>query len=259
MKFELSLSRREVIAERLANGQPVVAAALAAEFEVSEDAIRRDLRALASEGRARRVYGGALPFSKPVPPISTRMSQSAQRKQNLAYAAAQTIKPGEVIFLDSGSTNVALAGLIPSDKGLMIATNSVDVAHVILGRGTFPMIMIGGVVNVSVGGSVDGAALAAIENMNFDRAFVGGCAISPAGISVQDHAESLFKRVVMKNARQRVVLATSEKFRETAPFKVCLPTDVDCLVIEADLDDEEKSILVAAGYPLKAAAKLGVG
>jgi len=60
--LELPIARRDIILSRLDEGQPVTAAALALEFDVSEDAIRRDLRALAAEGRCRRVYGGALPL-----------------------------------------------------------------------------------------------------------------------------------------------------------------------------------------------------
>src|SRR5690349_184638 len=67
MSDELPLARRDEIAGRLSAGQPVVAAALATEFGVSEDAIRRDLRALAAEGRCRRVYGGALPVGGMTP------------------------------------------------------------------------------------------------------------------------------------------------------------------------------------------------
>jgi DeoR/GlpR family transcriptional regulator of sugar metabolism len=44
-------ARRERIAQRLEAGQTVAAAALAGEFAVSEDAIRRDLRELGAEGR----------------------------------------------------------------------------------------------------------------------------------------------------------------------------------------------------------------
>ncbi|HEX8786620.1 MAG TPA: DeoR family transcriptional regulator, partial [Telluria sp.] len=54
---DLPIARRDLIAQRLAAGQPAIAATLALEFGVSEDAIRRDLRALAAEGRCRRVYG----------------------------------------------------------------------------------------------------------------------------------------------------------------------------------------------------------
>lgn len=52
MSDYLPLSRRDAIEARLASGQQVFANTLADEFGVSEDAIRRDLRALAAEGRA---------------------------------------------------------------------------------------------------------------------------------------------------------------------------------------------------------------
>ena len=63
MTDELPLARRDLIAARLAEGQSVASVQLAAEFGVSEDAIRRDLRALAADGLCRRVYGGALPLA----------------------------------------------------------------------------------------------------------------------------------------------------------------------------------------------------
>ena len=84
MHDSLPLARRNRIAERLAQGQNVVASSLAAEFGASEDVIRRDLRALASEGLCRRVYGGALPMPSRVRPMSERIPEGLLRKRALA-------------------------------------------------------------------------------------------------------------------------------------------------------------------------------
>src|SRR3954453_13486799 len=107
--------RRETIATRLSEGHSLSATSLAQEFGVSPDAIRRDLRALASEGRCRRVYGGALPLAGGMTPMAARMGQDSARKPALARTAAGTIQRGEFLFLDSGSTNLALAGYLPDD------------------------------------------------------------------------------------------------------------------------------------------------
>jgi len=96
MTLDLPLARRDLIAARLAAGQAVVAATLAAEFDVSEDAIRRDLRALAAEGRCRRVYGGALPISLGTASMAARMDEGRERKRGLARAGAATVVPGEI-------------------------------------------------------------------------------------------------------------------------------------------------------------------
>ncbi|TXD66188.1 DeoR/GlpR transcriptional regulator, partial [Mitsuaria sp. TWR114] len=70
---DLPQARRQLIAERLSAGQSVVAADLATEFKLSEDAIRRDLRALAADGLCRRVYGGAVPVQDSDRPLAARL------------------------------------------------------------------------------------------------------------------------------------------------------------------------------------------
>ena len=108
---DLPLARRDLIAARLAAGQPAVAATLALEFGVSEDAIRR-------------VYGGALPLSPASAPMAERVDQARERKDALACAAATLVEPGELVFLDNGSTNLALVKFLPKDYKLTVAAAS---------------------------------------------------------------------------------------------------------------------------------------
>ena len=185
------LARRIRIAERLEKGQTVVASSLAAEFGTSEDVIRRDLRALASEGLCRRVYGGALPMPSRGRPMSERVSEGQLRKRALARRAAKLILPGEYVFLDSGSSNLELARVLPEDHELTIATNSVDIAAVLLRRSDLQVIFVGGLVHPMVGGCVDAAACASVAQMNVDRCFVGVCAICmTTGISAFDSGDA---------------------------------------------------------------------
>src|ERR1700712_1574813 len=131
---DLSSARRDAIAARLGQGLPVVAGSLAFEFHVSEDAIRRDLRALADAGVCRRVYGGALPLAPAVLPISARLRQGLPGKRALAQAALATLQAGELVFLDSSSANAELARVLPLDRGLTVATNAIDIAATLLQR-----------------------------------------------------------------------------------------------------------------------------
>src|SRR5450755_3698797 len=134
MTIDPPMERRDIIAGRLAQGQSVTAGSLAEEFSVSPDAIRRDLRALAAEGRCRRVYGGALPISPARTPMAARIGEGRERKEALARTAATMIQPGEFLFLDNGSTNLALTGFLPGDAELTIATNSIEIAAAVLRR-----------------------------------------------------------------------------------------------------------------------------
>jgi DeoR/GlpR family transcriptional regulator of sugar metabolism len=248
MTLESPLARRDVILGRLAQGQSVVAAGLALEFEVSEDAIRRDLRALAAEGRCRRVCGGALSLSKAAAPMAARMEEARDRKQALARKAASLVKQGQFVFLDSGSTNLALVSCLPEDFELAIATNSIDIAAAALRRSDLRLIMVGGAVNFGVGGCVDAEATLNLTKMNVDLGVVGACAVSPAtGVSVYELSDATFKRMLLAASWKRLVLATSEKLAARAPHRVAELKDIDTFVVEHDADTDALDKLAAAG------------
>ena len=243
------MERRELIAERLAQGQAVSAGVLAEEFGVSPDAIRRDLRMLAAEGRCRRVYGGALPTSPASSSMAVRAREGPERKQVLAEAAAELILPGEFLFLDNGSTNLALARLLP-DRHLTVATNSAAIAAVLADRHDLELHLTGGLVNAGVGGCVDATAMLAIQRMNIDRCFLGACAVSSEeGVSTFDSGDAAFKRVLLAHSRTVVIMATTDKLGTRAPHRVAALADIDCLVAEHD---------AAARVDFAAMAQLGI-
>lgn len=258
MTDDLPLARRDLIAGRLAAGQAVVSGLLAVEFGVSEDAVRRDLRALAAEGRCRRVYGGALPPTPATAPMAVRMGEGQGRKAALARAAAAMIRPGEFLFLDAGSTNLALVEALPEEAGLTIATNSVDIAAALLRRGDVALILIGGAVNPLVGGAVDAEAVAAVSRLNVDRLFLGACAVSSRdGICAFDHADAAFKRALCAVSRERVVLVTSDKLETRAPHRVAPLVDVERLVVEADAPAAVVAELARVGARVVVAEEAG--
>lgn len=248
MKQDIPLARRDLIADRLAGGQAVLATELAVEFEVSEDAIRRDLRALAAEGRCRRVYGGALPMAPASRPMSARMDEAWKQKLALGRMAATTVKPNELIFLDSGSTNLALVDSLAEDHELTVATNSIDIAATVLRRPDLKLVMIGGSVDPIVGGSVDATAVLGIGHMNISRCFLGACSVSAQeGVSAELAADAAFKRLLVSASQHTTVLATNDKFGASAPYRVTQLESVECLVVEHDLPASRVKGLARSG------------
>lgn len=247
MQIDPPIARRDVIAARLAQGHPVVATALATEFGVSEDAIRRDLRALAAEGRCRRVYGGALPISAATAPITARSEERQAEKRLLARAAAATIQPGELVFIDSGSTNLALVEFLPEDADITLVTNTADIAAAILRRQDLRLIIIGGVADPMVGGCVDGSAVQAITQMRIDRAFIGACAASEDGVGAFHYEDATFKRAVIAAAVHTLVIATTDKLEMPATHRIATLDQIDTLVIEPDVTAERRAMLDASG------------
>ena len=74
------------------------------------------------------VYGGAIPIPSHDRPITARLNEHPERKTALARAGAALVQPGELVFLDSGSTHVTMIDHLPEDADITIATNGVDVA-----------------------------------------------------------------------------------------------------------------------------------
>ena len=258
MVSELPLARRDAIAARLAQGQSVVATVLAAEFAISEDAIRRDLRTLAAQGLCRRVYGGALPLVPGSTPIGARIGADRARKLALARAAAALIRPGELVFLDSGSTNLALAGFLPEDLDLVVATNSIPVAAALLSRQDLRLLLIGGTVDPVVGGCVDAAAALGVAALNIDRCFLGACAVEPvAGLGALEAGDATFKRALLAASRHSLVLATSDKLGARAPHRLAPLDRLERLIVEHDADPAMLAALTHAGARILQAASPG--
>ena len=114
----LTTERQALICALLAEEGRVLASPLARRFNVSEDTVRRDLRDLAQAGLCRRVYGGAVPLAPSDGPLGERRNLAPHRKASLGRAIAATIEPGALVFIDAGSTNLAVAEALAVDTGL---------------------------------------------------------------------------------------------------------------------------------------------
>jgi DeoR/GlpR family transcriptional regulator of sugar metabolism len=231
----LPFDRRQQIARRLLRGETVSATALAIEFQVSEDAIRRDLRALAAEGVCKRVYGGALPLSPASSSIHVRSGEDLGRKHALACAAAELVRAGQTLFLDTGSTNHRLAMELPEDAELTVVTNSVPVAAALMDCPGIALVVIGGRVDPTIGGCVGARSIAEMQRFRIDLCFVGICAISiEHGIAGFDMADVDFKRRLIEVSAETAMMLTSVKLETAAPYRIGRVTDVDHLIVEHD-------------------------
>jgi DeoR/GlpR family transcriptional regulator of sugar metabolism len=239
--------RKNEIESRLLRGLPVNATALAKEFLVSEDAIRRDLRALAAEGKCKRVYGGGLPISPDVP-FEHRLLNDSKEKRALALAALTLVSEASTVFLDSGSTNLALAREMPPDRSLTIATNSISIASVLLERKNFKVIVLGGEIDRETGAAIGLSAIREAERLSFDLCFLGACAVSVSlGIGAFQMADAEFKRTLIARSDRTAALVTMDKVETRAPFQVAALAVLDHVVLESGTSEEIVSTFSNAG------------
>ncbi|GGP24988.1 DeoR/GlpR family DNA-binding transcription regulator [Silvimonas amylolytica] len=247
----LPIDRHQIIRERLQRDGRVLAAELATEFAVSEDSIRRDLREMAAAGECQRVYGGAIAMSATGKPIAERNVENLARKERLARTAVRLVQGGQFVFLDAGSTNLAIARLLPEDIGVTVATNSPAIAAALVGREDLRVIMIGGTLDHQTGGTLGGSALLDVQQMRPDLCFLGICAISAESGLGGGHMEDVaFKRQLVASSGAIVAVATNEKLGTGAPFGIAPLSEVTHLVIEYDADMQILQRLAESGTSL---------
>lgn len=253
---ELLLGERQtLIQERLAAYGRVIAADLADELGVSEDTIRRDLREMASAGLCRRVYGGALQLS-PSPSFSERVGIDVDRKEALARATMALIASGATIFLDAGSTNLAIARNLPAEKNLTVVTNAPAIAAALIDRPGIDIIQIGGPIDRKTGAATGAKALRDAETLRPDLCILGVCGLHPdAGVTAFSFEEAEFKRFVALHSRTVLTAVTNDKLSLAAPYAVVPLARLHHVVLEADADENNLQELAALGVRITRAER----
>lgn len=225
--------RQERIKERLAREGRVVAATLAAEFGVSEDTVRRDLREMAAAGLCERVYGGALPIGKGRTSLAQRAVEDRDTKRVLARAMAQMIEPRATVFFDAGSTNLTVAECLPDDLIFTAVTNAPAIAVCLAEKPAVTTVLIGGGLDRIVGGALGAEAVRQIELLAMDLCLLGTCGYDLEGrLSAHDHEDAVFKRALIARSRQVVTAVSAQKFDAPAPFTIAVAGQYHRLVVE---------------------------
>jgi DeoR/GlpR family transcriptional regulator of sugar metabolism len=217
----LTKQRKQHILGKLRRDGQIVATSLSAELGLSEDTIRRDLRALAAQGLLQRVHGGALPASPALADFAARSSLEGTGKLAIARAAANMVRPGQVVFVDGGTTCQKLAELLPPDLKATVVTHSPTTAVALVSHPHVQVILIGGHLFKHSVVAVGAAALEAIRRVQADVYFMGASGIHvQAGLCTGDLEEAHIKRALMAQAAQTWVLASAEKLNAASPYVI---------------------------------------
>jgi len=244
--------RHALILKQLAADGRVLAAALARQLNVTEDTIRRDLRDLAAAGLCQKVYGGAVRLSA-VPESGTlvqRMERGRDGKSRLAATTARLVAPDSIIFLDAGSSNLAIAEALPLAP-LTVLTNAPSIAARLLDKPHVDLIMIGGRIRQSLGGSVGATAMRELELIHPDLYFVGACGVDlQAGVTAVDYEEAEFKRRLAAQSKATAVVATAAKIGTVASYRVLPISQLTHLIVEAETAEDVAEAYAAAGTRL---------
>jgi DeoR family fructose operon transcriptional repressor len=204
-------------------------------FRVSEATVRRDLKELEEAHRIQRTHGGAIPRERVgfEPSVQEKKDQFAQEKQRIAEKAADLIRDGETILLDSGTTTYQLARLLGRFSRLTVVTNSNHILQELQGMEHLELISTGGMLRRGIESMVGPIAEHTLRMIKVDKTFLGTNALDPEeGISSPHLLEAQVKKAMIRAAKEVILLCDRSKISRVSFAKVAPLSSVDILITD---------------------------
>ncbi len=198
-------------------------AEIAAYLQVSEATARRDISLLEKQGQVQRIRGGVrcvdntkpsgyIPYDET---IEAKCQMFIKEKEAIGRYAASLIKPYDLVYLDSGTSVLAMVQHI-QEKHANYVTNSIPAAQFLAAQG-FSVFVTGGIYKSDTQSLIGAQAWESIDHFCFTKGFFGTNGIDQLrGFSTPDWQESFIKEHCANASREIYVLADASKFQKSS-------------------------------------------
>lgn len=199
---------------------------------VSEMTVRRDLTVMEKQGIIKRYRGGAVPVSDANDmPVLQRFFVDEAAKKFLSNKAAEFLRDGITVYIDSSSTCQYLIYEIKKFKSIGIVTNSVG-ALLSAAKMQIPCFLIGGKYYCHDMCFTGVIAEQYARQFNVDVAFFSAMGLSEDGIiSDPDIEQTSIRRIIMDNARKNIFLFEKNKLNTEYLYTLCRKDEADAVII----------------------------
>jgi len=207
-------------------------------FAISEATARRDLEALAVDGKIQRVHGGAIALNKAPAemPLLQRQGEQAEEKMRIGQVAASLVPDGGTVFLGSGTTVLEVARSLRSRQNLTVITNSLSVVNVFAGLENITLICLGGLLRDSELSFIGHLTEQALAEVRADQVIIGTRAINlEQGLTNDYLPETMTDRAILKAGRQVIVVVDHTKFGLVSTARLAPIDSIHTLVTSAEI------------------------
>ena len=212
---------------------------LAAELNVSESTVRRDLDVLVREGLIQRSHGGAtwIRHSSSYEHVySEKMLIRGDEKKRIGAFCAEMVRDGDTLFLDSGTTTFQIAAGLRRKKDLTIFTYDLAIASTVEFAPSTTLVVTGGIKRENYNVLIGSVTEDFISRVRFSTLFLSADAIDEEfGVSNTGLPEASIKSKLIASAGRVVLAADSTKFGKVAMVKVSDLSAVHCIVTDRGL------------------------
>lgn len=239
--------RTNRILELLVKEKKLEVAEISGHLGVSQVTVRKDLDAMEAQGLITREHGFAVLSS--TDDIKGRLAWHYEEKRKIACLAADLVKDGDTIMIESGSCCALLAkALTEIRKGVTIITNSAFIADYIRRESDFQIVLLGGIYQQDAQVMVGPMVRQCAENFWVDRFFIGVDGWSArTGFTNQDQMRAQAVRDMARQADQVIVLTESDKFTRHGTVPLNLKDRVSTVITDQSIGEDVRQELNQQG------------
>lgn len=207
---------------------------LSKELKVTRETIRRDLYTLEDEGRIKKVHGGAvLESPSGETDYEKRKIEKRLEKERIAKTAVSYIEEGDSIYLDYGTTTLALAQEIAKLKNITVVTNTIPIINTLIKNKAIDILIPGGVLRKNESSLFGQFALNNICDIFITIGFFGCSGIdNKAAITSHHMGEVMISKQMIQQSQTTILLADQSKFGNIAFNRTANFEDIDIVVID---------------------------
>ena len=240
--------RRQAILEQLNREGMVQVAQLSEKMGITPATIRNDLDALAMEGQLDRIQGGAVRKVQPAEGWGGRLAPVGQGRRAIAEAVLAYISNGDTLFINSGTTTMAVAEVLSLRKNLNIVTNSLAVANYLAHQADMRLILLGGELNANYGFTYGGDALEQLSRYQPQWSILSVDGVHPEhGITTYHADEAMIDRTMIARAQKTIIVADHRKIGRVGFSHICGVSEGQILVTDSGCDDAQLERIEATG------------
>ena len=240
----MKIKRIEQEEAYIQEAQNVTIEELCEKFGVSKNTIRRDLIELERKGSIVKNYGGVSSavqsYDVGMLPFNARGRLMREEKQRIAERAAEFIKDGDYIFVDSVSTVCNLVDFIKT-MNVTVLTNNLDFIIRALPYPNIQIITFSGILNRDYYSftSIDERSAEILSSYNFTKAFMAA-----TGVTVQYGAmnsllsDNQLKTTAVNRAQEVYLLVDHTKFGKVTIKSYGSLEQIDTIITDEPPADE---------------------
>jgi DeoR family glycerol-3-phosphate regulon repressor len=226
--------RQQRLLELLAAGDIYSVTTLADALTVSEETVRREIRALEAEGQVVRSHGAVrLARVETEGSFAARLQRHAEAKRRIAAAAARFVADGQTLYIDASTTGHYVAQALADRRGLTVVTNAVGVARELAGRNGHRVLLAGGELDYDYQACFDHQAIDYLSRFTPSLAILSVQAVHlDHGFASYHHGEATVCRLMVERSRRVMMAVDSSKLDRGGTIMVAPFAAVDIAVTE---------------------------